>query len=192
MERFLVLAACVLVTVVALVVLAYQLRRLWIERGLSDEQVEAMRPPIRMQATANYSHEPAKVWGMIRPAEAAVLLGQAQRAFHVPGTPIGVGEQQCFIDFDGRESIVEVISELEGRSASTMIVSPPNMPIESTYELRPTETGCTLVYGMEIRAGGRLTRKQRSTWDSEAQKFLKAIESVLNDQHPVDRTTPPS
>lgn len=93
MERHLFLAALELVTAIALVVLIYQVRRMWLERGLSDEQIRGLKPPLRMETIAHYSHEPETIWALIRPAEAAVLLGHWQRAFHVPGTPVGVGEQ---------------------------------------------------------------------------------------------------
>ena len=149
-----------------------------------------MKPPLRMETIAHYSHEPETIWALIRPAEAAVLLGHSQRAFHVPGTLVGVGEQQCFIDSDGRELIIEVVSERTGRSATTRIISPPNLPIESTYELRVTEAGCDLVYGMESRAAGRFSRKQREVWEKGAQEFLNAIDSVLSEGHPKDRNTP--
>jgi hypothetical protein len=61
------------------------------------------------QMTESFDHDPETVWALIRPAENSVLLLDTQRAFTVPGTPIGVGEQQCFIGRDGVVSIIEVI-----------------------------------------------------------------------------------
>lgn len=60
-----------------------------------------------------------QVWDLIRPAENAVLLEPSTvRAFHVPGSPFGVGELQGYIAYiDGRERLAmnEVLEEIEGR-----------------------------------------------------------------------------
>ncbi len=50
---------------------------------------------------------PEQVWAFVQPAESAVLLDPSVvRAFTVPRTGPGVGEQQCFVSRDetGRES----------------------------------------------------------------------------------------
>jgi hypothetical protein len=53
----------------------------------------ASAPPTthRVQATEEFGYDAQTVWSLIRPAENAVLLTDAQRAFTVPGTPNGVG-----------------------------------------------------------------------------------------------------
>lgn len=66
-------------------------------------------------------HTPAQVWAFVRPAESAVLLAEdVVRAFTVPGTGPGVGEQQCFVTVDdGREvhNLVTVVAEDPDRFA---------------------------------------------------------------------------
>jgi hypothetical protein len=55
---------------------------------------------------------PDQVWAFIRPAESTVLLNpEVERAFTVPGTGPGVGEQQCFVSRDPKG--LEVVSFLE-------------------------------------------------------------------------------
>lgn len=101
----------------------------------------------RAQMTESFDHDPETVWSLIRPAESAVLLLDAQRAFTVPGTPTGVGEQQCFIGRDGVVSIIEVIGEESPRWATTRPVTPDKTNSRSTYTLESTPTGCTLTMG---------------------------------------------
>lgn len=48
-------------------------------------------------ASETYEHDAHTVWSLIRPAESAVLLSDAVKAFTVPGTPSGVGEQQLSV-----------------------------------------------------------------------------------------------
>src|SRR3954451_10067934 len=57
--------------------------------------------PKRIQVTESVTvgrRSSEEVWAFIRPAESAVIIQEdIVRAFTVPGTGAGVGEQQCFI-----------------------------------------------------------------------------------------------
>src|SRR4051794_35604857 len=66
----------------------------------------------------------SEVWAFVRPAESAVLTEEdVVRAFTVPGTGPGVGEQQCFIRSVGdREEvhIMTIVALEEGKYAETV------------------------------------------------------------------------
>lgn len=135
-------------------------------------------------ATEAYDYDAHTVWSLIRPAENAVLLTDARRAFIVPGTPTGVGEQQCFIGRDGTVSIVEIIGEESPWWATTRTVTPSNMNTRSTYKIEPTTTGCTLTMGfvMEVPANSRLAEDPQAWWESNARPYLKRVSEVLSAQ----------
>jgi len=130
----------------------------------------------------SYEHDAPTVWSLIRPAESAVLLSDAQRAFTVPGTPVGVGEQQCFIRRDGSVSIIEVIGEESPWWATTRPVSPGEMNSRSTYRLEPTSTGCTLTLGtvIELPANEVLAEDADQWWEAQMRPYLNRIKEVLS------------
>lgn len=153
------------------------------------QTVAAPLKPFSIQETANYRHSVEAVWNLIRPAESAALLGDSQRAFSVPGTPVGVGEQQCFIGRDGTTSILEVIAEEPPRWAATKIVSPADsLDTRLTYRLDPTETnGCVLTYGMDFRAPGtaKWSMEFQQQWRANARHFLDRVDQTLTLQDPL-------
>lgn len=69
---------------------------------------------------------PERVWALVHPAESSLVLApdETARAFTVPGTGPGLGEQQCHIDHDGAASIIEVVELEPGRRAVTRLLSP--------------------------------------------------------------------
>jgi hypothetical protein len=132
-------------------------------------------------ASESYEHDARTVWSLIRPAESAVLLSDAQRAFTVPGTPVGVGEQQCFIGRDGSVSILEVIGEESPWCATTRPISPGEINSRSTYRLEPTSTGCTLTLGtvIELPANEGFTEDPDQWWETQMRPYLTRIKEVL-------------
>ncbi|WP_442543645.1 hypothetical protein ACSBOX_17760 [Arthrobacter sp. KN11-1C] len=142
--------------------------------------------PLRLRRTAQttetFDHDPETVWAFIRPAESAVLLSDAELAFTVPGTPTGVGEQQCFIRRDGTVSIIEVIGEESPRWAATRPVTPDKTNSRSTYTLESTPTGCTLTMGivMELPAGFKFAEDPGQWWEARARTYLKRAKEVLS------------
>lgn len=152
---------------------------------------QAKSAPLRIFSTletASYRHNVDAVWGLIRPAENAVLLSDCERAFSVPGTPKGVGEQQCFIGRDGTTSIVEVIAEDAPHWAATRIVSPPGTPeIRVTYRLEPTQAGCDFTYGMDFEAPSTFiwSGEPQRKWRASARQYLHRVEHALELQHPL-------
>lgn len=105
----------------------------------------------------------------------------ARRAFTVPGTPGGVGEQQCFIGCDGSVSIIEVIGEESPWWSTTRPVTPDETNSRSTHTHEPTPTGCTLTMGIviELPAGAKLADPQ-NWWESHARPYLKRVKEVLS------------
>jgi len=138
----------------------------------------------RAQATEAFDYDAQTVWSLIRPAESAVLLADAQRAFTVPGTPNGVGEQQCFIGRDGTVSVIEVIGEESPWWATTRPVTSNKTNSRSTYTLEPTPTGCTLTMGtvIELSAGAKLAEDPQNWWESHARLYMKRVNEVLSAQ----------
>ncbi len=68
----------------------------------------------RIQEAVKLRQSPEVVWALIAAAEHAVVLTpeSVARGFRVPGTPAGLGEQQCLVDLDGNTSIHEVVEYL--------------------------------------------------------------------------------
>lgn len=130
----------------------------------------------------SYEHDARTVWSLIRPAESAVLLSDAQRAFTVPGTPAGVGEQQCFVRRDGSVSIIEVVGEEGPWWATTRPISPREVNSRSTYRLEPTSTGCTLTVGtvIELPANQGFTEEPDQRWETQMRPYLTRIKEVLS------------
>lgn len=133
-------------------------------------------------ASESYAHDAHTVWSLIRPAESAVLLSDALRAFKVPGTPSGVGEQQCFIGRDGSVSIIEVIGEEGPWWATTRPIAPSEMNTRSTYRLEPTSFGCTLTVGtvFEVPANTEFAGNPDEWWEAQMRPYLSRIKEVLS------------
>jgi hypothetical protein len=155
-------------------------------RSAQEAHAAAANSPAKVysfQASESYDHDAHSVWSLIRPAQSAVLLADAQNAFKVPGTPSGVGEQQCFIGRDGSVSIIEVIGEESPWWATTRPIAQGEMNQRSTYRLQPTPTGCTLTYGIVIEMPGNATFADDSDdwWESHSRPYLNRIREVLGD-----------
>lgn len=135
-----------------------------------------------VQASASYERDAHAVWSLIRPAESAVLLSDAQRAFTVPGTPSGVGEQQCFIKRDGSVSIIEVIGEESPWWATTRPIAQNEINQRYTYRIEPTPNGCTLTIGAILELPGNATyaADPNDWWESHSRTYLNRIQEVLS------------
>ena len=133
-------------------------------------------------ASETYEHDAHTVWSLIRSAESAVLLSDAVKAFTVPGTPSGVGEQQCFISRDGSVSIIEVIGEESPWWATTRPIAQSEVNSRSTYRLEPTSYGCTLTVGtvIEIPANAEFAGNPDEWWDAQIRPYLTRVKEVLS------------
>ncbi|MCW2803565.1 MAG: hypothetical protein QOF52_2973 [Propionibacteriaceae bacterium] len=103
---------------------------------------------IEVSASIELEATPQEVWELIKPAENAVLLNpHVIRAFHIPGTPRGVGEMQGFISRrDGQETIsaIEILQEVTGQYAVTRSLGDSDDAGRTTYVLTPTKAGTQL------------------------------------------------
>lgn len=140
-------------------------------------------PPLNFGAHESYTFgdDAETVWALIRPAESAVLLANAQRAFTVPGTPSGVGEQQCFIGSDGSVSIIEVVGEKSPHWATTRILSPAEQDIRQTYQLDSSASGCSLRIGvaLEAQTTDEWLTNYEAAWRAHTRQYLARVAHVL-------------
>jgi hypothetical protein len=141
---------------------------------------------VRFQEAARLRHPPGAVWALIQPAECAPLLSSTTaRGFKVPGTPDGVGEQQCFIDLEGNATIIEVTHIEVERCATTRVVSPsPPVPTRMRFEIQPIGVGCIVIVTSEVDLpAGRIVRPDGETeWRHWAAEYLERIRRVLDDE----------
>ena len=154
--------------------------------GTSRRAATAAHAPVvthRIQESIRLNHPPEKVWALIAPAEnAALLTPNTARAYRVPGTPAGVGEQQAFTNLDGHTSIVEVTEYIEARLAVTKVISPPlPVPVRATYRLEPSGAGCLLHLGQEYDAAAHHVRStpEAEFWRAYAVEYLARVRRTL-------------
>lgn len=139
----------------------------------------------RIQDAVKLRQSSEVVWALIGPAEHAVVLAPewVARGFQVPGTPAGLGKQQCFVDLEGNTSIHEVIEYVEARRAVTRMISPPSpIPQRATHQLEPLGEGCILSVGMEFdaAAGTVWPQKQQDEWRRWAARYLLRVRQTLD------------
>ncbi|MBT2532903.1 hypothetical protein J7E83_12375 [Arthrobacter sp. ISL-48] len=174
------LGSAIVLTTIGLTVVALLL---WV--GSNNSAARAAKAgTVTVEETAAFNVDPLKVWSVIRPAESAVLFSDAQRAFTVPGTPLGVGEQQCFIGRDGAACIIEVIDEEVPRWAATKTVTPTGVATRQTYKLEPTPSGCTLTMGaaFDISRGWLWSKVCEKSWRKSTRKYLDRLSVHLTAQ----------
>ena len=136
---------------------------------------------LRAEESESYPCDADTVWSLIRPAESAVLLSNAARAFTVPGTPTGVGEQQTFVRADGSAATVEVVEEAAPYWAKTITVAPTKDGMVQTYQIEPSESGCTLTMGMTatIPAIPGFSRRYEKMWRKDARRYLSRVKETV-------------
>ena len=168
-----------------------RLEERWRRRYVGSGQTSGPRPPadrrtVRFQEATKLRHPPAAVWALIHPAECAPLLSSTTaRGFKVPGTPDGVGEQQCFIDLEGNATIIEVIHFEVERCATTRVVSPaPPVPTRTKFELQPIEAGCivTITSLVDLPAGRVVRSDGETEWRRWAGEYLERVRRILDDE----------
>ena len=111
-----------------------------------------------------------------------MLLSDVQKAFTVPGTPLGVGEQQCFIRRDGSVSIMEVIGEESPWWSTTRSITPGETNNRSTYRIEPTASGCTLTVSavVELPISAEIAGGADEWWQSQMRPYLTRVKEVLS------------
>jgi hypothetical protein len=119
-----------------------------VRRGEAKRRVRVER----FTEVAELPHSCDVVWAFIKPAESAPTWEPSiRRGYHVPKTPLGLGEQQAFESLDGTTTVIEIIEYEPSRRAVTTRVSPAlELRSRNIYSLDPVEGGCTLSFGLEI------------------------------------------
>lgn len=146
---------------------------------------KGLPPTWTAQESQIFMHAAEDVWAAIRPAENPGLVGEdLEHAFTVPGTGGGIGELQCFIRRDRSMSMVQVVSEESGRSATTKVVVPPELGVMQTYRLEPTAGGgCSLTMGIVLEVPATATaewlKDYEETWRAQTRQFLTRLTAVL-------------
>jgi hypothetical protein len=105
-----------------------------------------------------------------------------RRGYHLPGTPLGLGERQVFELHDGTTSVIEIVDYEPGRRAVTIHVSPkPVARILTVYSLEPIEGGCELSLGCEIDVptGQRVHPGYADAWHAWTQADFDNIRRAL-------------
>ena len=134
-----------------------------------------------MEESETYECDAETLFALIRPAESALWLSGPERAFKVPGTPDGVGEQQCFIRQNGCVSIIEVVAEERPWRAITRCVTHSEFDCRYSYELEPSGSGCKLTMGntLQIPAGLRLSKRYQRDWRESTRQYMAKAKEVL-------------
>jgi hypothetical protein len=166
----------------------------WIVTALTARRAAEQSPALRMcpgTATVFIARPPEQVWAFIRPAETTPQIQQTvRRGFSVPGTPRGVGEQQCFVSDApfGRlqAEIVEVTAEQAGRLAVVRNVTGP--PVRQQYELAQANGGTDLTYSIELSAMRwavyNVHPKKQAT--AAAETYVASVKRLVESQPPFE------
>lgn len=139
-------------------------------------------------ASVVISRPPHEVWSFIRTADTAPLLqSNIHRAFTVPGTPDGVGEEQAFI-CDGPDgglcvNVLEVVQEEPGVSASVRAVT--GAPIRQRYQVAASPGGSLLTFTTDLSAARWAvhTVHPRKQAQAEAERYVASVKGVM-ESHP--------
>ena len=125
-----------------------------------------------------------RVWAfLIAPESAMLTQDNVQRSFVVPGTPEGIGEQQCVI-YEHQESVSAHIFEIvEITAPSLVVVRCLTVPaaLLTRHELAPDGTGTTLTVtmGFRVEVGSRTKVLEEVSKDlrGELTRLKAAVES---------------
>lgn len=152
-------------------------QRRWEDR---DEDVRTFR----LVETAKIRCSADEVWELVSKPEHAPLTlpEQVARGFAVPGTPAGVGGQQCFIDHEGNASIYEVLEHEPARRQVSRLVSPaPAVPVRSSRTLEPLGTACLLTVGTEMDSSRGWSPAEQRQWTVAVRDYLERVRRILED-----------
>jgi hypothetical protein len=157
---------------------------------LTERKAAKIPPALRMwtgSATQFIARPPDHVWAFIRPAETApAIQPEVRRAFKVPGTPDGPGEQQCFVAEGPLDmlaaGVVEVIEEAPGHLARVRSVTGP--PQSQRYEVSATAGGSLLTYTVELSAvrWAPYTVHPRGQAAEAAAKYVASVKRLMESQ----------
>jgi len=163
----------------------------WQQRGDNEPQ-DAPPHVIRIEQGQEVPQSTDEVWALLTSvADAPLLYPTVERGFVVPGTPDGVGQQQCFISRDGSVSSVEVIEHRVGERA---VFGHRTLPIRSTIDLHAAAGACRVVLGLEVDvpAGSRIEASWEGRSRTELLATLRRLQAELGKRHPQGHRDPGS
>ena len=141
---------------------------------------------IHLQESALLPAPPAVVWAMVKRAENGPLFDpRISRGFQVPGTPDGLGEQQCMMLVDGTTSISEVIEYHEsdgGGRAVTRQVSPPlPQDARTVHDVHAAPGGSVMVIRLELWAptGAVWPAPYENYWHVSMTDYFQRVRGTL-------------
>jgi hypothetical protein len=184
-----IVVVCVAFTCAGLLLSGYGVAALVLLAAASVIAIARRGQPVRRVRVQRFSevaelpHSCEVVWALIKPAESAPILEPLiRRGYHVPGTPLGLGERQAFESLDGTTAVFEVVEYEPGRRAVTTQVSPdPEPPRRHVFSLEPIEGGCalTLEWELEVPARQRLSPDDEDVWRTAIRAQFDRIRLVL-------------
>ena len=146
------------------------------------EGLRAPRRKVQAEESETYHCDAETVWSIIRSSESAALQTDVKRAFRIPGTPIGVGEQQCFIRADGTVAIIEVLEEDQPYSAAIRVITPSAIEAVETYRIEPSGSVCRLTIGIAVQIPSRWPRLYERAWRAGTRRYLAGIQNAMSMQ----------
>lgn len=163
-----------------------RLQERWARRTAAPrpQRVESVR------TTTVRGRTPEQVWAFVQPAETAVLTQPTcVRAFTVPGTGPGVGEQQCHVLLeDGREvpHLTTVVALEDGVWAETRSEDSPH-PSGGRTEVAAVAGGTALTFTSWVEVPGALVIDRRATQaglDAHGEQYLGRVKAILESPLP--------
>jgi hypothetical protein len=163
--------------------------------GRMEKRWERRWEPVvtRLEARASRVIEgraPAQVWEFIRPAESTVLIDPSVvRAFTVPGTGPGVGEQQCFVTRAGGREVARLVTVLaveEGAFAE--VASGDGLPQGCRFAVEEVDGGTRLMFSswVQVPQGAPVdVRATQAAMNEQAQFYVARVKVLLEAPPPV-------
>lgn len=129
---------------------------------------------------------PAEVWAFIRPAESALLTNaDTLRAFTVPGTGPGVGEEQCFVTLaDGAEHVGMIrVTDEQSAAFAEAVTTNSQVPQRSRWEVEQVEGGTKLVARSWTELPAGLTAAWLDDYRQKSQmaqeRYVRRVKTLL-------------
>ena len=129
---------------------------------------------LEIRASIEINAPRERVWSLLKPAEnAALLIPNVVRGFHIPGTPEGIGEMQGFLFLkEGKQHIaaIEVLDEVSSTYAITRLVGDTDDAARSS------------IFLSDVDNGTRLEQRERFTVpiDVDSARLERQYQQVLN------------
>lgn len=131
--------------------------------------------PFSVQSTVEISKPAQEVWDFVTSPHAAVLLDHKHiTSFPVPGTPDGVGQQNCSLGREENGRITATVTEIieyepPHRYVTKLLTGPTEAVAMMTVD--PTPTGCTYT----VSGGTRIAYRTAGKFAPVAQQAIDEL-----------------